>query len=106
MREQDRHKKTLHLGELLPRVLERIEKKAGGRLPVIAAKWQEIVGEEVARHTVPVQLQNGRLTIEVDDSVWMAELSRFHRGRMIDAVNGAFEKKSISTMSFRPKKSD
>ena len=73
MREQQRNRKTLHMGELLPQVLERIEKKAGGKLPVIAAKWPEIMGEEVARHTVPVQLQGGRLTIEVDDSVWMAE---------------------------------
>jgi predicted nucleic acid-binding Zn ribbon protein len=97
---------TVAVGELLPEILEKIEKKSGGKLAHILAKWPEIVGDEVARHTLPVFLRDERLGVEVDDSVWLAELSRFHRRRMIEAVNRSFGKQIISDMRFRPRASD
>ena len=103
MREEKRRGKTRSIADVVPQVLERIERKSGGKLPLIAAKWAEIVGEEVARHTVPVSMSNKRLTVEVDDGVWMAELSRFHRKRTIEAVNNSFDKRVIKDISFRPK---
>ena len=103
MRKEERRRKTLPIADILPRILEKIERKSGGKLPVIVVEWVEIVGEEVARHTEPVSMNNKRLIVEVDDSVWMAELSRFHRKRMVEAVNNKFGKEIIRDIIFRPK---
>jgi predicted nucleic acid-binding Zn ribbon protein len=104
LRDAGRRRKTMLVGELLPDVLEAIEKQAGGKLPAIAARWQDTVGEEVARHTTPTFLRSANLTVEVDNAVWMAELSRFHSKRIVDAVNVSFEKEVIRSITFRPKR--
>ena len=106
MREGKRRRVSVAVGELLPEILEKIEKKSGGRLPRILSKWPGIVGYEVARHTTPVLLRGKRLAVEVDDGVWMAELSRFHRRRIIEAVNRSFGEEVITEIRFRPQGSN
>ena len=104
MRRNRKRGQTSSPGEILPDILRQIERKAGGPLPVVAAKWAEAVGEEIARHTSPVYFRSGRLTVEVDDSVWLAELARFHRGRMIKVVNESMGREVIKEISLRPKR--
>lgn len=95
---------TTAVGDILPQVMKEISKKAGGFLPLILSKWTEMVGEAVAGHTQPVSLKGKKLYIEVDDSVWMAELARFHRRRIIDAVNHNLEDKIAEEIIFLPKR--
>ena len=104
MRGRKRRGETSSPREILPEILRKIERKAGGPLPLVAAKWDEAVGEEVGRHTEPVYFRSGKLTVEVDDGVWLAELARFHRGRMIKAVNESMGREVIKEISFRPKR--
>jgi hypothetical protein len=104
MRSGEKRGKTKQIGEVIPALLGRIEKKAGGKFAMLAGSWPEVVGEEVGRHTEPVYMRGGRLTIEVDDAVWMAELSRFHRGRIIEAVNSGIGERVIQEVLFRPKR--
>jgi hypothetical protein len=50
----------------------------------IEAEWPRVVGAAVARHARPGPFQDGRLTIYVDSPVWLSELSRQHRQRILD----------------------
>jgi len=103
-RKEPQRGETTAVGDILPRLIKGISKKAGGFLPLIATKWKEIVGEQVANHTTPASLTGTKLIIEVDDSVWMAELARFHKRRIIDAINHDLEGKITDEISFRPKR--
>ena len=61
------------LKELLPAVLERLANESGsaaGLLPF----WSEAVGEAIARHSKPVRLEKGTLTIETKNAEWKREL--------------------------------
>jgi hypothetical protein len=103
-REKKKRGKTATISDILPQIIEAISKKAGGRLPLIAVKWSEIVGEQVANHTTPSGLRGKQLMIDVDDSVWMAELARFHKRRIMDAVNHNLEGAIVNEIIFRPKR--
>lgn len=41
----------------------------------IRRDWAQIVGEEVARHSHPVELKQGVLAIAADSSAWLCELT-------------------------------
>ena len=37
-------------------------------------RWNETVGEAVAKHVQPVKLDGGKLVVEVDDPAWATQL--------------------------------
>lgn len=41
----------------------------------LAREWVEIVGDQIATHTRPEQIRSRRLSVLVDHSVWMQQLS-------------------------------
>jgi predicted nucleic acid-binding Zn ribbon protein len=41
----------------------------------VFGRWDEVVGEVVARHAQPVKLDGDRLVVEVDDPAWATQLS-------------------------------
>jgi len=43
------------------------------------AAWRAAVGERVARHTLRVQLVQGRLVVEVEDEIWRQQLLTLRR---------------------------
>ena len=51
--------------------------------------WKDIVGIQIAEHSAPIQLQHGRLMIQVKESVWRHQLL-FFRAEMIKKINTAF----------------
>jgi predicted nucleic acid-binding Zn ribbon protein len=40
----------------------------------VFASWEAAVGEHIARHVRPVQLDDGRLVVEVDDPAWSTQV--------------------------------
>ncbi len=57
----------------------------------VFGRWQEAVGEAVARHVQPLRLDGARLVVEVDDPAWATQL-RFLEANLRDrllAVTGA-----------------
>lgn len=57
----------------------------------VFGRWDETVGDAVARHVQPVKLDGTRLTVEVDDPAWATQLKFFEatlRQRLLD-VTGA-----------------
>ncbi len=59
----------------LKSVLRSIGRGQPGVHPEIWARWNEIVGEDLARRAVPRSLQGKTLFIDVANSAWMQELS-------------------------------
>lgn len=60
---------------------------------VLARDWLEVVGPAVARHTRPGRMLAGRLVVYVDNSVWLSELARVHRRRMLSNLQARFGKR-------------
>ncbi len=54
----------------------------------VLGRWAEIVGPAVARATRPRAFSQGRLWVEVEDSVWMTRL-RFEERRLLKLLNEA-----------------
>lgn len=54
----------------------------------VILRWKEIVGDAVARHSVPGKIENGLLRIHVPDAVWRQEI-QLAREQMIRKINRA-----------------
>ena len=37
--------------------------------------WNEVVGEHVAAHAQPIQIDNGKMSVVVSDSIWLTEIN-------------------------------
>lgn len=48
--------------------------------------WPVVCGAEVASRTKAVSFLNGRLTVEVPDAIWVAQLATF-TGRYLSSLN-------------------
>jgi predicted nucleic acid-binding Zn ribbon protein len=46
-----------------------------GELEPVRKHWQALLGEDAAKHAVPVSTKKGRLLVEVDSSVWLQHLT-------------------------------
>lgn len=55
-------------------------------LGAVFGRWEEAVGEAVARHVQPVKLGGGTLVVEVDDPAWATQL-RFLERALLDRLN-------------------
>jgi predicted nucleic acid-binding Zn ribbon protein len=59
-------------------VLDRLVKARGWQLPAAEATvfgaWERVVGPDVAKHSRPVKLQDGELTVEAESTAWATQL--------------------------------
>ena len=74
---------------------------AGGPWPeqAAAALWKEIVGEQLARRTRPVEVSRSRLVVVVPSSSWKRQL-RALRGEIVKRLNQALGT-DITQVAFR-----
>jgi predicted nucleic acid-binding Zn ribbon protein len=63
------------LGSIISRGRVRGQKKGKQKLELLAANWEHITGERMARHSEPRRLARGLLSIAADSPAWAAELS-------------------------------
>ncbi|MEO5345673.1 MAG: DUF721 domain-containing protein [Magnetococcus sp. YQC-9] len=63
------------LANLVQAVAGRLLEHPQGKASRLMQLWRRLVGVQMARHTEPVRLQNGILTIRVDSSAWLTELN-------------------------------
>lgn len=66
----------------------------------ICRDWIEIVGEQVAAHTRPEQIRSRRLSVLVDHSVWMQQLS-FLRPDLLRRIRVHTRGESVQELVFR-----
>ena len=72
----------------LDRVLSSLGGGSAATLVLLARRWAEIAGVELAARARPSGLSEGVLLLMVDDPAWIPEV-RFQAGSLVDRVNRA-----------------
>jgi predicted nucleic acid-binding Zn ribbon protein len=94
-----------HEPEALGSVLSRLFALRGyGRVRADAdllSLWKQAAGEDVAASSRPLGLKNGVLTIGVASSPLLSELTSFHRGRLLEALQQQPQGRAIRDLKFR-----
>jgi len=72
---------------------------AGFDLYRIRSSWKKIVGERSASHCAPVKLENRKLLVECDSSVWMNQLN-FLKAEIVKKINEGSGKNKVSDIRF------
>ncbi|WP_153040043.1 DciA family protein [Actinoplanes sp. TFC3] len=64
--------------QLFGAVLERIMRQRGWQKPAAEATvfgaWEKVVGADIAKHSNPVKLEGGVLTVEAESTAWATQL--------------------------------
>lgn len=66
----------------------------------IFARWQELVGEEIAAHAAPRSLRDGILVVEVDQPAWAAQLG-FLSAQLLSKFEAAVGPGEVLDIRFR-----
>ena len=91
--------KLTSVGDIVKSVFERLETGRTLTKEDVEARWKEIAGN-AAKHTHPASLRKTILTVLVDSSAWMQEMT--HRKRiLLKQLKTAFGKDKISGIHFR-----
>jgi predicted nucleic acid-binding Zn ribbon protein len=85
---EDVSAKIQSLKELMEQVLSKGPLREGLKQQEILASWNEIVGNEIAKHSEAVALKDGVLWVRTEASVWAQELSL-----LVPRIREEFEKK-------------
>ena len=68
----------------------------------IGRAWRDILGAETAKHTrLSRTLTKGTLTVEVDSSALLSELSGFRKAELIAGLQERVKRKHIEDIRFR-----
>lgn len=62
--------------------------------------WTDVVGEEIARHSQPIKIQDQTLFLKVKSSVWANELN-LKKGELIQKFNLKAGEEIISNILFK-----
>jgi predicted nucleic acid-binding Zn ribbon protein len=62
------------LSEFLDPITKRLGGPASGVFAAIFARWEALVGPDIAAHAKPVSLRRGVLVLAVDHPVWATQL--------------------------------
>ena len=88
-------------GDALPRVLKdmRIDHRRADA--EIVKVWNDLLDPNLVAHAQPVGLNKGTLFVNVDSSVWLADIVRYRRREILDRLQHSFGKDFIARISFR-----
>ena len=86
---------------VIERVLGRLEGVGKAEEKDILSIWECAVGKRAARHTQPASLRKGILTVAVDGSAWLYQLTMEKRG-LLEGLRAKLGQK-IDDIKFRIK---
>jgi len=89
------------LGAILPSLVAKWKRRCKNRDNEIQSVWKQQMPQDIQQHAHPMQFQHGVLTVEVDSSVWMQELSGFRQQEIMDEMNQALTVSKIRDIRFR-----
>jgi len=92
---------SVSVSSVVPNIIKKLGIEDQHWLSTLENEWPVIVGDAVSKHTKPGTLTNGNLTIFVDSSVWMNELQRYSKGKILENLQESFGKGRIKTIGFR-----
>ena len=91
---------TQPLKEILDNVLRRFGYDKKMREQYALFLWNDVVGEHVARNAQPTQVVNGKMSVIVNDTIWLTELN-FLRREYIEKINETLGAEVITDIEFK-----
>lgn len=88
------------LGDLLPKVLQKLSSHPRPSREAIDKVWRRLVGKQAAHYSWPRRLVRGRLIVEVENSGWMFTLNQ-KRVELLHELIQSMGKDVIQSLSFR-----
>jgi predicted nucleic acid-binding Zn ribbon protein len=96
-----RRRPAQHVGDAVDAVVREMGLARDLLLEELVQHWQAVVGPDVARRSVPSEIQGKTLIVEVADSSWMFILRAQHRQSIV-AELARFSESKISDVRFVP----
>ena len=78
------------LAEVVPDVMKKIGMHGRLHEAAMQEEWPRLVGPQLADHTRPGKLDHDVLTVYVDHSAWLSELSRYGRKQIMEKLKARF----------------
>jgi predicted nucleic acid-binding Zn ribbon protein len=66
----------------------------------VVGRWEKIVGKVIARHAQPLSLRGKKLSVAVDSSAWMQQLSLL-KPELVEKLNHGLGAGSIQDITFK-----
>jgi Dna[CI] antecedent, DciA len=88
-------------GAVLPGLLKDLRMDARQGEAEIVKVWNALIDPAVTAHAQPANLHKGTLFVNVDSSVWLAEIVRYRRKEIIERLQNSFGKSVVQKISFR-----
>jgi|ERR1051325_92166 predicted nucleic acid-binding Zn ribbon protein len=89
------------VGQLIEKLLPKLGLEQQVRQGQLLADWSKMVGPTVARHARPISLRAGILTVCVDNSMWLSELSRYQKHLLLAKVREHLGRDTVKDVVFR-----
>lgn len=89
------------IGDIIPKVISKMGLTQKLKEAEVVRDWAEIVGEMIAKHSLPVSLEKTYLTVNVDSSPWLNELHRFSKPLILQKLKQRLGEKAIKDIRFR-----
>ena len=88
------------IGDIVKAVFARLESEKTFSKEDIEEQWKTLMGPAGSRHSRPASLRKGVLTVFVDSSGWMQEMS-LRKRKILKQLKRQFGKDKISGIQFR-----
>jgi predicted nucleic acid-binding Zn ribbon protein len=89
------------VGEVMPGLLKELRMEARQGEAEIVKVWNSLIDPVITAHAQPANLHKGTLFVNVDSSVWLAEIVRYRRKDIIERLQNSFGKSVVQKISFR-----
>jgi predicted nucleic acid-binding Zn ribbon protein len=99
--EKERVDRTRSTQDVLSQVLSGLRIESRRSEAEIVKVWNHLMDPNIAAHARPVGLRKGTLFVNVDSSVWLAEIVRYRRREILDRLQHSFGRELIKRISFR-----
>ncbi len=88
------------IGNILDKVIKKIEKKGPGKKENVLAAWQKAAGSKAAGHSRPANIRRRVLTVEIDSSTWFYALNLKKRG-LLKRLKKELGEETLKEIRFR-----
>lgn len=89
------------IGDVIGSVLSRLPAPPPSWWEALLIEWPHLVGDRVALHARPGRLTSRALVVFVDTSVWLHEIERTYKARILSALQKRFGPRRIPALLLR-----
>ena len=91
---------VIPIGDIVKSVFARMESEKSFSREDVESRWKDLVGAAATRHTRPAALRKGILTVFVDSSGWIQQMT-LQKRKLLKQLKRSFGKDRILGIHFR-----